>query len=127
MLDTDSVSFALRGQGDVAERLLQHAPSELCISAVTMAELHYGAETRRSKKLATLLNTFVRSVAVMPFDASAAAAFGSLAAQLTRSGTPIGHLDAMIAAHALSMNLTLVTNNTKHFSKIPHLRIENWA
>ena len=127
MLDTDTVSFALRGEGNVGRKLLTKAPSEVCISAVTLAELRYGAEHRRSKKLSGLIETFVRGVAVMPFDASAAVAFGVLAAELTRTGTPIGQLDTMIAAHALSLSLTLVTNNTKHFSKVANLRLENWS
>ena len=127
MLDTDTVSFALRGKGNVVERLLEKAPSELCISAVTLAELRYGADHRRSKKLHALIDTFVRSVSVVPFDASAAAAFGVLAAELTGAGTPIGQLDTMIAAHALSLGAILVTNNTKHYSKVPNLRIANWA
>jgi len=127
MLDTDTVSFALRGEGDVGRTLLAKAPSEVCISAVTLAELRYGAEHRRSKKLSALIETFVRGVAVMPFDASAAVAFGALAAELTRTGTPIGQLDTMIAAHALSLSVILVTNNTKHFSKVANLRVENWS
>lgn len=127
MLDTDTVSFALRGKGEVGERLLERAPSELCISAVTLAELRYGADHRRSKKLHALIDSFVRSVSVAPFDAAAATAFGVLAAQLVGAGTPIGQLDTMIAAHALSLSVTLVTNNTKHYSKVPNLRIDNWA
>lgn len=127
MLDTDTVSFALRGRGEVGERLLERAPSELCISAVTLAELRYGADHRRSKKLHGLIDAFVRSVSVAPFDASAATAFGVLAAELVASGTPIGQLDTMIAAHALSLGVILVTNNTKHYSKVPNLRIANWA
>lgn len=127
MLDTDTVSFALRGKAEVAERLLQRAPSELCISAVTLAELRYGADHRRSKKLHALIDTFVRSVSVVPFDASAATVFGVLAAELMGAGTPIGQLDTMIAAHALSLGVVLVTNNTKHYSKVPNLRIDNWA
>ena len=127
MLDTDTVSFALRGKGEVGERLLERAPSELCISVVTLAELRYGADHRRSKKLHALIDAFVRSVSVAPFDAAAATAFGVLAAELMGVGTPIGQLDTMIAAHALSLSVTLVTNNTKHYSKVPNLRIDNWA
>lgn len=127
MLDTDTVSFALRGEGEVGARLLAHAPSEMCISAVTLAELRYGAEHRRSKKLHGLIETFARSVSVEPFDARAATSFGALAAELTRTGTPIGQLDTLIAAHALSLGQILVTNNTKHFSRVPNLRVENWV
>lgn len=127
MLDTDTVSFALRGEGQVGAKLLARAPSEVCISAVTLGELRYGAEHRRSKKLQGLIERFVGAVAVEPFDAAAATEFGALAAELTRTGTPIGQLDTMIAAHALSLKVTLVTNNTKHFSRVPHLSVENWV
>jgi tRNA(fMet)-specific endonuclease VapC len=127
MLDTDTVSFALRGVGNVGSELLARAPSEMCISVITLAELRYGASHRKSKKLHGLIDTFTQSIAVMPFDDTAAAAFGKAAAELTRAGTPIGQLDTMIAAHALSQDLVLVTNNTKHFSLVPKLRIENWA
>lgn len=127
MLDTDTVSFALRGLGRVQAHLLERAPSQVCISAVTLAELRYGADHRQSKKLHGLIDTFTASVVVMPFDEAAGTAFGSTAADLTRAGTPIGELDTMIAAHALSLDLTLVTNNTKHFSRVPGLRIENWS
>jgi len=68
MLDTDTVSFALRGQGRVAARLLEHRPSELCISSITLAELRFGAETRRSRKLHRLISTFVESVEAIAFD-----------------------------------------------------------
>jgi tRNA(fMet)-specific endonuclease VapC len=127
MLDTDTVSYALRGKGSVRAKLLERAPSEVCISAVTLAELRFGAELRGSKKLHGLIDTFVRSVIALPFDDGAAAIFGALAAALSRAGTPIGELDAMIAAHALSQDLTLVTNNTKHRSRVPGLRLDNWA
>lgn len=127
MLDTDTVSFALRGEGHVAERLLAHRPSELCLSAITLAELSYGAEAKRSKKLRRLIDTFVGSVPMVPFDAQAASRFGPVAAALARAGTPIGGFDTLIAAHALAMRLTLVTNNTQHFSRVSGLAVENWA
>jgi tRNA(fMet)-specific endonuclease VapC len=127
MLDTDTVSFALRGQGGVVTRLLEHRPSELCISSITLAELRYGAETRRSRKLHRLIGTFVEAIEVMSFDRSAAGRFGVVAAALARRGEPIGTLDTLIAAHALSLRLTFVTNNTRHFTRVPGLATENWA
>ncbi len=127
MLDTDAVSFALRGVGHVGAALLERAPSEVCISAVTLAELRYGADHRQSKKLHGLIDAFTASVVVMAFDEAAATAFGKAASALARAGTPIGELDTMIAAHALSLDLTLVTNNTKHFRRVAGLRIENWS
>ena len=127
MLDTDTVSFALRGYGRVAERLLEHRPSELCISSVTLAELRFGAEARRSRKLHRLITTFVEAVGVVSFDQAAADRFATVAASLARRGEPIGTFDALMAAHALSFGLTFVTNNTEHFGRVPGLRIENWV
>jgi tRNA(fMet)-specific endonuclease VapC len=127
MLDTDTVSFALRGVGNVAVRLLEHSPSELCMNAITVAELRYGADHRRSRKLHGLIDTFAASVAVAPFDQAAAARFGAVAGTLVRQGTPIGGFDALIAAHALAIDVALVTNNTKHFGRVHGLRLDNWV
>lgn len=127
MLDTDSVSFALRGQGRVAERLSEHHPLDLCISAVTLAELRFGADLKQSKKLHRLIDKFCEVVVPLPFDGVAASRFGVVAAALTRAGTPIGRFDALIAAHALALGLTFVTNNTQHFNRVPGLEVENWT
>ena len=126
MLDTDTVSFALRGQGQVAGQLLKHRPSEICISSVTLAELRYGADMRRSRKLHGLIDTFVEAIVVRPFDQTAADRFGTVATSLARQGVPIGEFDTLIAAHALATRLTLVTNNTKHFSRVVGLTTANW-
>ena len=127
MLDTDTVSFALSGRGRVASRLLEHRPSELCVSSITLAELRYGAEARRSRRLHRLISTFVEAIEVMPFDQSAAGRFAVVAAALARRGSPIGTFDTLIAAHALSLRLTFVTNNTRHFPRVSGLATENWV
>ena len=127
MLDADTVSYALRGQGQVGARLLDHQPSELCISSITWAELRFGAEAKRSQKLRRAIQAFAKDVAVVPFDQAAADKFAVVAAALARRGKPIGSFDILIAAHALSLGLTVVTNNTKHFGRVPKLSVENWA
>jgi len=127
MLDADTVSYALRGQGQVAARLLERQPSEICISAITLAELNFGAEAKRSQRLRRAIRTFTRDVAVVPFDDSAAARFGVVAAALRSRGAPIGVYDTLIAAQALSLGLTVVTNNTRHFGRVPGLAVENWV
>jgi len=127
MLDTDSVSYALRGEGNVGTRILDHKPSELCISAITLGELRFGAHKRDSKKLHKLIDTFTASVSPQDFDVDAADEYGRLALELASRGTPIGVFDAMIAAHARARKLTLVTNNEKHFRKVPGLQNENWT
>lgn len=127
MLDTDTVSFALRGQGQVGVRLLEHRPSQVCISTITLAELRFGAEARRSSRLHNLIGDFVASVTVVPFDGAAADRFGVVAAALARRGAPIGTCDTFVAAHALSLGLTLVTNNSRHFGRVAGLTTETWV
>jgi len=126
MLDTDTVSYALRGQGDVQARIMEHRPSELCVSAITVAELRFGAHRRASAKIQKLIDIFVSKVEVLPFDELCAGHFGALASQLAARGTPIGDFDVLIAAHAIAAEATLVTNNVKHFSRIRALHVENW-
>ncbi len=127
MLDTDTVSYALRGYGHAGERVLALSPSDVCMSALTLSELRYGADLRGSRKLHRLIDAFADGVDTVPYGAGAAVAYGRLAAALDKKGSPIGVFDALIAAHALSLDLTLVTNNTKHFSRVAGLTIENWT
>lgn len=126
MLDTDTVSYALRGEGRVAARILDHRPSELCISSITLAELRYGAHRRQSVKLHGLIDAFISNIPALPFDDTCAGHFGALAAELAARGTPIGNLDVLIAAHAIAADATLVTNNVKHFARVRALSVENW-
>ena len=126
MLDTDTVSYALRGIGAVGERLLAMRPSSVAVSALTVAELRFGADHRKSKRLHRLIDTFCAGVMVLAFDEAAAARFGIVGAALAVRGEPIGQIDTLIAAHALAEDLTLVTNNIKHYSRVPGLRTENW-
>jgi tRNA(fMet)-specific endonuclease VapC len=126
MLDTNTVSFALSNQGHVATRILQHVPSELCVSAVTVAELRYGADKRQSAKLHGLIDTFIGALTVAQFGEQEAARYGQLSADLERRGSPIGQFDTLIAAHALALRVVLVTNNARHFNLVAELRIEDW-
>jgi tRNA(fMet)-specific endonuclease VapC len=126
LLDTDAVSYALRGQGDVASTIKSHRPSELCVSAVTVAELRFGADRKGSRRLHDLIDAFAAAIEVVPFDEGAAAEFGRIGNLLAERGTPIGDFDVLIAAHAVALRCTLVTNNTRHFAKVPGLSLENW-
>ena len=127
MLDTDTVSHALRGYGHAGERLLALNPSDVCMSALTLSELRYGADLRGSRKLHRLIEAFASGVDTVPFDAECAGLYGRVASLLDKKGTPIGVFDALIAAHALSLDVTLVTNNTRHFTRVDGLRTENWT
>ena len=126
MLDTNTVSFVFKGQGLVAQRLLSFKPSTICISAITVAELRYGAEKCQSQKLHSLIDRFVAPFTVAPFGQAEAGCYGELYAALERKGTPIGELDTQIAAHALTLGVTLVTNNERHFSQVAGLQLEDW-
>jgi len=126
MLDTDSVSYVLRGRGNVADRVVRYPPADLCISAITLAELRFGADLLNSSRLHHSIDEFIREIDVMPFDESCSNLYGVIASQLQKQGSPIGKFDVAIAAHAVSIDATLVTNNVKHFSRVHGLRVENW-
>jgi tRNA(fMet)-specific endonuclease VapC len=127
LLDADTVSYALRGQGRVASRILERPPSDVCISAITLAELRYGAERKKSQKLRRAIRGFVKDITIVPFDEAAAERFAAVATELSAAGTPIGVVDTLVAAQALSLGLTVVTNSIKHFAHVQGLKIENWS
>jgi len=126
MLDTDTVSFSWRGEGQVAANIVAHHPSALCVSAITIAELRFGADKRKSSKLHGKIDTFVSTVEVIPFDEICARHFGAVASALAKEGAPIGEMDVMIAATAIAAQATLITNNVQHFTRVRELRVENW-
>jgi tRNA(fMet)-specific endonuclease VapC len=125
MLDTNAVSFVFKNQGRVAQRLLSFKPSAICVSAITVGKLRYGAEKRGSQKLHSLIDRFLLPFTVAPFGEAEATRYGELYVTLERNGTPIGELDTMIAAHALTLAVTLVTNDD-HFSHVAGLQLEDW-
>jgi tRNA(fMet)-specific endonuclease VapC len=127
MLDTDTVSYGLRGEGGVSRRILVHRLSDLCISSITLAELLYGAFRARSRRIERSIYDFVGRIQVMSFDEACAFHYARIASDLAERGERIGELDTMIAAHALTLDLTLVTNNTRHFTRVQNLRVENWV
>jgi tRNA(fMet)-specific endonuclease VapC len=126
MLDTDTASYAMRGEGGVARRILQHRRTDLCVSALTLAQLRHGASRRNSAKLHVLIDVLIGDLAVLPFDRTCANRYADLATNLARRGSSIGEFDTLIAAHALTLDLTLVTNNVKHFQRVRGLKVENW-
>ncbi len=127
LLDTNTVSFAIRGFGQVGDRLLAYRPSEIGVSAITVAELRFGAHKRGSRKLHRLIDTFLASVVEVPFDSRAADRYGKIAAELQNRGQTIEMADAMIAAHALELGVAVVTNNVRHFSRIDGLDVVDWV
>jgi tRNA(fMet)-specific endonuclease VapC len=127
MLDTNIVSDALRNpRGLAAKKIAKIADTNICISIVVAAELRFGAIKRNSKSLSALIQGFFDRVEVLPFDAPADAFYAELRLQLERAGTPIGGNDLLIAAHALALGATLVTDNEREFARIKSLAVENW-
>ena len=129
MLDTDICSYIIRERPlQVLDRFKQVEIEQLCISAVTYAELIYGVEHSSSKKVnGTIIDDFVRHLNIISWDEKAAEYYGNLRACLRAKGQIIGSMDMMIAAHARSRGMTVVTNNDRHFKKVPNLNVENWA
>lgn len=127
--DTDVVSAFLRKGAIPAtqRRLASVAPGGQFTTAITLGELEYGAEKRRSARLRELIDEFVSGdVTILPFDLAAARAYAGLRVRLEREGQPLDEADMRIAAICLSRGLTLVTGNVKHFSRVPELTVENW-
>lgn len=129
LLDTDICSYAIRGSHPALDqRLRDFEPGQIAISAVTRAELRFGVASRpEATRLAILVESFLKFVATVPWDASAADRYGVLRATLQRAGQPIGDHDMMIAAHALAVNATLVTHNSAHFERVSGLSCADWA
>lgn len=129
MLDTDIAAYLIRGGAPVLdERIASVAIEELCISAVTRGELLYGVKLKvEAHRLSRLVDQFLERVLCRPWDAGAATQFAIAAVQMHRAGTPIGSMDTMIAGHAIALGSVLVTNNERHFSLVPGLKVENWT
>ena len=129
MLDTNICIFAIKKRPEgVLAHLKSHTPEEICISSVTYGELCHGVEKSQAVMRNRLaLTMFLSHIAILPFDDSAAQEYGKVRAALEKSDIPIGPLDTQIAAHAKSLGLTLVTNNTREFQRVEELRIEDWA
>lgn len=130
MLDTDTSSYVIRGRMPaVAAKLAALPPTDVCISVMTRAELRYGLNRLPpTHRLHVVARQFLGIVRVLPWDAEAADIYADIRHQLTSSGTPIGELDMMIAAHAVAVGAVLVTNNERHFRAIAApLMLVNWV
>ena len=128
MLDTNIVIYTMKNRSDsVRERFKKHH-GRMCISSITFMELVYGAErSSNPDRNLTSLEGFVARMDVLPLDDAAAEHAGQIRAELARLGMPIGPYDELIAGHARSQGLVLVTNNEKEFARVPGLRTENWV
>lgn len=129
MLDTNICIYVIKHHPpSVIQNFLNHNPNEMCISSITYAELMHGIEKSQAvQKNRLALSMFLSPITIIDFDAYAAECYGRIRADLERNGTPVGVMDMLIAGHAQSMGLTVVTNNTKEFKRIKGLQVENWA
>jgi tRNA(fMet)-specific endonuclease VapC len=128
LLDTNAWVDYLTGRyPTVVTRIQESLPDDLCLSSVVMAELRYGAEKSQRKKFNhELLDALTRQVRCVDFDLGGARAYGQLRTALERRGSPLGPYDMMIAAHALSLGLAIVTDNQREFRRVKTLQVENW-
>jgi tRNA(fMet)-specific endonuclease VapC len=128
MLDTNMASYIIRGPTPVLAAHLTSVPiTQLCVSAITQGELLYGlARKPDATNLQTAVREFLVRIEVLAWDSVAATRYGVLRAALEASGTPLGNLDTLIAAHALAANTVLVTHD-QAFARVTTLVIENWV
>jgi tRNA(fMet)-specific endonuclease VapC len=129
MLDTDTCSYIMRRASDTLLKRLRKTPvSDVCISVITKSELLFGVEiSPRRQHDQAALEAFLRYVEVLDFPDEAAPHYANIRGHLKTRGTMIGANDLFIAAHARSLGLILVTNNTREFARVPKLKIQNWT
>ena len=129
MLDTNICIYVIKKMPPtVIRRFMEHDAGDICVSSITYAEMMHGVEKSQAKernRIAYML--FMSALTVLDFDASAAEEYGRIRAALEMKGIPIGPMDMLIAAHAKSQDLTLVTNNTREFARVDGIKLENWA
>lgn len=127
LLDTNTCIFILNHRPpQVAERFAEHPIGSIGVSSITAAELSFGMHKSGSAKNLERLKHFLTPLRILPFDDTAASVYGRVRAELQARGTPIGPLDTLIGAHALALEVTLVTNNTREFQRIDGLVLEDW-
>ena len=129
MLDTNICIYAIKHKTEtVIKSFLSHEPEEMCISAITYAELMYGVEKSMAiEKNRIALSLFLSPLTILEFQASAAEEYGKVRAELESKGMPIGPMDLLIAGHARSEGLILVANNTREFCRVEGLVVEDWT
>jgi tRNA(fMet)-specific endonuclease VapC len=128
LLDTNICIYIINTKPPaVLARFQQYRLGDIGLCSVVAAELAFGVAKSGSARNRQALEMFLAPLTILPFDESAAWAYGDLRAVLERCGTPIGSLDTMIAAHALSQQALLVTHNTREFAKVPGLQLDDWV
>ena len=127
LLDTNILSDLVRNpQGRIAEHIRKVGEGQICTSIIVAAELRYGAEKKGSPRLAAQLEAVLGALDVLPFETPADAAYGLIRTRIEHAGKPIGGNDLLIAAHAIALGCTVVTDNDREFARIDGLPRENW-
>ncbi len=126
MLDTNILSEAIRNPKGPASDRMRALADEICTSIIVAAELRFGVAKGGRRRLANRVEELLRTLEVVAFDAPSDVAYGEVRAQLERAGETIGPNDMLIAAHALSLGLVLVTDNEREFTRVRGLTLENW-
>ncbi len=129
LLDTNICGYLMRKRPpSVVERLATLGPARVAVSVVTAIELRTGADlATHPKRYHDLLDVFLSEIAVLPLDERCVRTTARIRAALRRAGKPIGELDALIAGHALALDVTLVTHDTREFARVTGLHLEDWA
>jgi len=127
MLDTDTVSLLMRKNPSVINNLVKHEDDEICISAISYAEVCFGLEKKGSERLFYEAKAIMGKLSIIDFNDSQSERYGKIRLKLEKSGMPLGDMDMLIAAAALSAGAILVSHNVKHFSRIEGIRVEDWS
>lgn len=127
LLDTNILSDLIKNpQGTVAQKIIAIGDDKICTSIIVASEINFGVEKRQSKKLSQQVDAILSAIEILPYQTPADTHYAKLRVSLEKAGTPIGPNDMLIAAHALSLGLTLVTANEREFLRVDGLKVENW-
>lgn len=129
LLDTNICIYIIKQQpAAVLKHFLEYQIGDIGISSITLSELRFGvAKSTHKEKNTKALDEFIIPLEVVPYDEAAAHAYGDIRAALEKAGTPIGSMDMLIAAHAVSLGIPLITNNTREFLRVPSVTLIDWT
>jgi tRNA(fMet)-specific endonuclease VapC len=128
MLDTDTMSYLIKGQAKVEAKYRAIGSDSICLSVISEGEIWSGvSKNSPGQTKLTRMQLILESLSILPITSDVAKTYGKLRSQLEKDGQPIGPNDTWIAAHALSLGATLVTNNVREFKRVKGLKVENWA
>ena len=129
LLDTNICIYAMKNKYPALSRkLFQVLPSDIVVSSITVGELEYGcSKSKWGERSRNIMNIFLSTYTILPFDADDAIQFGRIRAELSKAGTPIGPYDMQIAAQGISRGLIVVTHNTAEFSRVSGIALEDWV